>query len=196
MASPRVSRRSTDWPIRSSQAKAIASGIEPRLMITDRPPEFNQIADAQVKRAFLGKGPDCVILLPPGTKLYKWSKSMLGRNGISPWWLLLESRMLPNGKRFDGLKERQEYAKRLSVSDKDFHRVRAGVTRQWNPMTRPIAIQLDNPAWAYVGKAAGQLEDNDMADVYFIAGDYQLWIPGLKAVDVRQISIVPYLSTA
>jgi hypothetical protein len=30
--------------------------------------------------------------------------------------------------------------------------------------------------------------------VYFIAGDYQLWIPGLKAADVSQISILGYLS--
>ena len=164
--------------------------------MTDRPLDFNQIADAQVKRAFLGKGPECVVTLTPGTKLYKWSKSLLGKNGISPWWLLLESRILPNSKRFDGLKERQEYARRLSVADRDYHRVRAGVTRQWNPMTRPIAIQLNNAAWAYVGKAAGQLEDDDIPDVYLIAGDYQLWIPGLKAVDVKQISIVPYLSLA
>lgn len=157
-------------------------------------PDFSQIADIQVKRAFLGRGPEVVELLSSGTKLYKWTKSMMGRNGISPWWLFLESRTLPNGVRCDGLKERQEYAKRLSVNDRDYHRVRAGVTKQWNPMTTPVAIRLNNPAWAYIGKAAGQLEDDSVPNVLFIAGDYQLWIPGLKAVDVSQISILPYLT--
>src|SRR5579863_3807503 len=112
-------------------------------------PDFHQIADAAVVRAFLGRGPECVVPLSAGTKLYKWSKSITGRNGISPWWLFLESRILPNGVRCEGLKERQEYANRLAVPDRDYHRVRAGVTKQWNPMTRPVAIRLTGEAWGY-----------------------------------------------
>lgn len=162
-------------------------------MNTSHPAEFDQVADATVKRAFLGRGPECVQLLPPGTKLYKWSKSLSGRSGISPWWLFLESRILPNGVHVDGLKERQKYAARLAVHDRDYHRVRAGVTKQWNPMTNPIAIRLTADVWAYIGKAAGQLEDESIPDVYLIAGDYQAWIPGLKAADLTHISIVPYL---
>jgi hypothetical protein len=158
------------------------------------PPDFNTIADAQTKRAFLGRGPACVELLPAGTKLYKWTKSITGRNGISPWWFFLEARTLPNGVRSDGLKERQESARNLNVHDRDFHRVRAGVTKQWNPMLYPIAIRLNNDAWGYIGKAAGQLEDDTIPNVFLIAGDYQVWIPGLKAVDVSQFSIVPYLT--
>ena len=98
--------------------------------------------------------------------------------------------------RFDGLKERQTYAKRLSASDRDYHRVRAGVTRQWNPMTHPIGIMLQSAAWGYIGKAAGQLEDESVPNVFLIAGDYQLWIPGLKASDISQISVLPYLAPA
>ena len=163
-------------------------------MNPNRPPDFHQIADPQVKRAFLGQGPESVEPLSPGMKLYKWSKTITGRNGISPWWFFLESRTLANGTRCDGLKERQEYARRLSVQDRDFHRVRAGVTKQWNPMTKPIAIRLNSPIWAYVGKAAGQLEDDSIPNVYLIAGDYQAWIPGLTANDVTQIAILPYLT--
>jgi hypothetical protein len=158
------------------------------------PPDFQRIADPRVKRAFLGPGPESVELLHPGTKLYKWSQSINGKNGISPWWFFLESRTLANGTRCDGLKERQEHARRLSVQDRDFHRVRAGVTKQWNPMTRPIAIRINNPVWAYIGRAAGQLEDDSIPNVYLIAGDYQAWIPGLKAVDVTQVAILPYLT--
>ena len=163
-------------------------------MNPSRPPDFNQIADSEVKRAFLGRGPECVLLLPPGTDLYKWSRSITGKSGISPWWLFLESRMLPNGARSDGLRERQEYAERLAVNDRDYHRVRAGVTKQWNPMTNPVAIRLNHQAWGYVGKAAGQLQDDSIPDVYWIAGDYQVWIPGLKAADVSQITISKNIS--
>ena len=158
------------------------------------PPDFNTIAGADVKRAFVGHKPASVEWLAAGTKLYKWTKSITGRHGVSPWWFFVESRVLPIGVRIDGLKERQARAKNIGASDKDFHRVRAGVTKQWNPMTSPMAIRLVNGAWGYIGKAAGQPVDNDVANVEFISGDYQVWIPGLKAVDVAQISILPYLA--
>ena len=165
-------------------------------MNPSQPPDFDVIADAQVKKAFLGRAPACVQWLPPGTKLYKWSKGITGRNGISPWWLFLEATMLPGRVRCDGLKQRQEFARRLNVHDRDYHRVRAGVTKQWNPMTRPVAIRLNNGAWGYIGKAAGQLQDDTVDNVVLIAGDCQVWIPGLKAVDVTQISVVPYLTAS
>lgn len=164
-------------------------------MSSDRPPDFNVIADDEAKSAFFRPGPECIQLLPAGTKLYKWSKTIVGRTGITPWWFFLEPRILPNGVRCDGLREKQEYANRLSMNDRDYHRVRAAVTMQWNPMTHPIAVQLNNSAWGYIGKAAGQLEDNTISDVFLIGGDYQVWIPGLKAADLTQISVLPYLAS-
>lgn len=160
------------------------------------PPKFDEIADASVKRAFHGRGPECVMWLLPGTKLYKWSSSIMGKQGVSPWWLFLEARILPNGLRCDGWKEKQEYARRLSVHERDYHRVRAGVTKQWNVMRDLIAIRLEKPAWAYVGKAAGQLQDDTVPNVYLIAGDYQLWIPGLQPLDITQISLAREISEA
>jgi hypothetical protein len=156
------------------------------------PPNFDSVADAAVKRAFLGR-PETTEWIQSGTKLYKWTKSIASSKGITPWWLFLEPRVLANGRRCPGLRERQEYARRLGVSDRNYHRVRAGVTKQWNPMTRPIAIMLTSGMWGYVGKAAGQLEDGAFPGVFLIAGEYQAWIPGLKAADICQISVVPYI---
>lgn len=48
---------------------------------------------------------------------------MTGRNGITPWWLFLESRILPNGSAVTDSAKKQEYANRLSVHDRDYHRV-------------------------------------------------------------------------
>ena len=166
------------------------AGVQSKSMNPGRPPSFDSIADAQVKRAFVGRAPECVIWLEPRTKLYKWSDRITGKNGISPWWLFLDARLLPTGVRCDGFKEKQEYAQRLTVHDRDYHRVRAGVTKQWNLMRSLIAIRLDNGAWGYVGKAAAQLMDDSMPDVYFIAGDYQVWVPGLKPGDITQISVL------
>lgn len=163
-------------------------------MNPSQPPDFNAIANDEVKNAFVGHAPACVEWLEPGTRLYKWTKSITGRNGISPWWFFLEARTLPDGTPCGGLRERQEFARRLNVHDRDYHRVRAGVTSQWNPMTRPVAIRLNNGAWGYIGKAAGQLQDETVSNVVLIAGDCQVWIPGLKAADVTQISILPYLT--
>lgn len=58
-------------------------------------------------------------------------------------------------------------------------------------MTNLLAIRLNNPSRAFIGKAAGQLEDDSITNVYLIAGAYQLSAPGLKAVDVTQISMCP-----
>ncbi len=63
-------------------------------------------------------------------------------------------------------------------------------------MRLPITVRLTNYVWGYVGKAAGQLEDETVPDVYFIAGDYQVWVPGLTFADVTQISALPYLAPA
>jgi len=156
------------------------------------PPNFNSVADARVKQAFVGP-PETTEWIQPGTKLYKWTKSIFSSTGISPWWLFLEPRVLASGKRCPGLRERQQYANRLGLSDRNYHQVRAGVTKQWNPMTRPIAIMVMNGAWGYIGKAAGQLEDNTIPGVFLIAGEYQVWIPGLKTADICQISVVPYM---
>ena len=60
-------------------------------------------------------------------------------------------------------------------------------------MTNPVAIELVTGAWGYIGKAAGQLKSKADPKVFFIGGEYQTWIPGLLANDIRRISLLPYL---
>ena len=158
-----------------------------------RPPDFAAIADAGTKRAFLNDRPEIVSWLEKGTKLFKWTRSVITPHGITPWWQFLESRPLATGVVCPGIQDFQEYASRLGVHDRDYARVRAAVTEEWNTMAHPIAIELTTGAWGYIGKAAGQLTSKYAPGVYFIGGEYQVWVPGLTANDIRQISLLPYL---
>jgi hypothetical protein len=158
-----------------------------------QPPDFAAIADADVKGAFLRGIPEIVAWLDPGTKLFKWTQSLTTPRGISPWWQFLLARRLPNGATCPGIREMQDYASRLVAHDRDFARTRAAVTQQWNKMTNAVAIDLINGAWGYIGKAAGQLKDKNDSQVFLIGGEYQVWIPGLVANDIRRISLLPYL---
>ena len=160
---------------------------------TTRPPGFVAIADADTKNAFLNGHPEVVAWLDRGTKLFKWTQSITTPRGISPWWQFLESRRLLSGATCGGIRDLQEYATRLGVHDRDYARVRAAVTEQWNKMTNAVAIELLNGAWGYIGKAAGQLKDKRISDVFFIGGEYQVWVPNLVANDIRRISLLPYL---
>jgi hypothetical protein len=42
-------------------------------------------------------------------------------------------------------------------------------------------------------QASGQLEDDRVSNVFLIGGEYQVWVPGLVANDIRRISLLPYL---
>jgi hypothetical protein len=162
-------------------------------MATVRPPDFATIADADTKAAFLHERPEEVAWLDAGTRLFKWTQSITNPKGVSPWWQFLESRRLANGHIVPGLRELQEYAGRLGVHDRDYARVRAAVTKQWNKMTTAVAIQLETGAWGYIGKASGQLQDKRVPGVYLIGGEYQVWVPWLTAKSIRRISLLPYL---
>ena len=157
------------------------------------PPDFNAIADQSVKSAFLNGHPEMVLWLTPGTRLFKWTKSVATRHGISPWWQFVDSTRLATGSAVPGIQELQMRAGRLGAANRDFARMRLAVTEQWNKMTELVAIALQKGAWGYVGKAAGQLKDQNDPKVFFIGGEYQVWIPGLTANDIRRISILPFL---
>jgi hypothetical protein len=162
-------------------------------MSPPKPPDFTSIADANTMGAFLHGHPEVVAWLGPGTKLFKWTQSITTGSGVSPWWQFLESRRLATGATCPGIRELQEYAARLGVHDRDYARVRAAVTEQWNKMTSAVAIELLNGAWGYIGKASGQLKNNLTPGMYFIGGEYQVWVPGMVANDIRRISLLPYL---
>lgn len=61
-------------------------------------------------------------------------------------------------------------------------------------MTKPLVIELLKTVWGFAGKTSGQLEDEDVGNVYLIGGAYQLWIPNLTISHVKQIAALPYLA--
>jgi len=159
-----------------------------------RPPAFATIADDGTKRAFLHGAPEVVQWLAPGTRLFKWTASITNPRGVSPWWQFLEARKLATGATIPGIRELQTYATRLGAHDRDYNRTRLAVTQQWNKMTRAVAIELVNGAWGYIGKTAGQRKDANDPQVFFIGGEYQVWVPGLTPNDIRRTAILPYLT--
>ncbi len=157
-------------------------------MILNESLKFETAADATVKRAFIGGKPEAKVRIESGTKLYKWtSHGLLTAKGISPWWSFVESRALPCGNRTAGFRAMEERAKRLGQPPRDFARVRFAVTRQWNEMSRLLLIHLTADVYGFVGKTFGQLEDQNVDNVFLIGGDYQLWIPGLTTAHVHEI---------
>lgn len=163
-------------------------------MASNQPPIFANIASASVKNAFLHGHPEVVQWLSPGTKLFKWTASITTPRGVSPWWQFLEARRLGTGANVPGIRELQIYATRLGAHDRDYNRTRLAVTEQWNKMTEAVAIELLLGAWGYIGRASGQRKDADDPKVYFIGGEYQVWIPGLTINHVMRVSILPYLT--
>ncbi len=151
--------------------------------------DFATAADADVKRAFLGV-PDKLVL-HTGTKLYKWtSYPLVGTNGITPWWLFVESRTLPSGVRADGFRAAEEYASRLKVSHRAYAEVRAAVSEEFNnSMEKLLLIEFVAQVWAFAGSASGQVQFKDpgLSHVYLIGGSCQLWIPNLTLGHVRRI---------
>jgi hypothetical protein len=191
------------WPDAASPRTRIGRWVKARIwaahirvqslrMTPPRPPAFAAVADGESKGAYLFGHPEVVEWLSPGTKLFKWTQSITTSRGVSPWWQFVEARRLATGATCPGIRELREYAARLGVHDRDYTRVRAAVTEQWNKMTHLVAIELVRGSWGYVGKASGQLEDNSTPGVYWIGGEYQVWIPGLLANDIRRISLPPY----
>ncbi len=158
------------------------------------PPEFASIANADAKNAFIGGRPESVLWLVPKTKLFKWTGSLTTPRGISPWWMFLEARRLATGANVPGIREMQVWAAQGGIHDRDYARTRFAVTDQFNSMKEPVAIELLRGVWGYVGKASGQRKDVTDPMVYYIGGEYQVWVPGLVATDIRRIQLLPWLT--
>jgi hypothetical protein len=60
-------------------------------------------------------------------------------------------------------------------------------------MSNLVGVSLVRGAWAYIGRAAGQPKNRGNRDIWFIGGEYQVWVPGLRASDLVRISLAPYL---
>jgi hypothetical protein len=150
--------------------------------------EFTSAASNEVQRAFTMRPPVVKILLPAGTRLYKWTEyPLFTGKGITPWWSPVDSIVLPDGTLMEGFRVYQERAERLEVTHREFSRIRSAVTRQWNTMSRLLWIELTEAVYGFAGSVFGQLEDQGVDNVFLIGGSYQLWIPNLTAAHVREI---------
>lgn len=155
--------------------------------------DFTTLANLDVRKAFLA-GPESKELLRAHTKLYKWTQHpLIGPHGITAWWSLVDSLKLKTGTTVPGLESLHEWGSNLGVHEREYARVRSAVTQQWNTMSKPLFIELTQPVWAWIGKVSGQKKDKNDPKVFFIGGNYQVWLPNLTAQHVKQIAALPYL---
>lgn len=137
---------------------------------------------ALVRHAFLGTPRRT--LLVAGHKLFKFSHDPLFKpdGGVSPWWSSVEP--LEDGD--PGLEQTLARAARLGVPAADFARARSAVTRQWNKMSGLLLVRLLTPVFGLAGRCASQRYDegSEFANVMWIGGAWQLYIPNLTPREV------------
>jgi hypothetical protein len=150
--------------------------------------DFEKEATPSVRRAFQRGKPESKILLNPGTLLYKWTESPLVNAGhITPWWFFVHPHGFPGGGKASGFIQAEARARRLGVDHRTFDRTRAAVTQQWNSMSNLLLAELTEEVYGFAGKCLGQPTDNNIENVYFIGGEYQVWIPNLSLQFIREI---------
>ena len=155
---------------------------------------FDSIASAEVKAAFKTGSPVFKELLRAGTKLFKWTQyPLVGPRGITPWWSLLNDTTLRNGVTVPGFATLQKRMGGGFDKARDYARARNAVTMQWNHLSKPLVIELLQDVFAFIGITAHQRRDQNDPKIFFIGGDYQVWLPGLTIHYVRQVSALPYI---
>ena len=135
------------------------------------------------------------MLLPPATKLYKWTGRALGGPHITPWWSFVESTRLPSGIMADGFRVSEERAARLGRTHREFARSRAAISGQFgNTMANLLVIQLKVPVWGFAGQCSGQPEfadeEKELRHVFFIGGAFQVLIPNVAPDQVTQLAAI------
>ncbi|MCU0227637.1 MAG: hypothetical protein MUF01_08345 [Bryobacterales bacterium] len=155
---------------------------------------FDTLANPGVKAAFKAGSPVFKVRLAAGGKLFKWTQyQLVGPRGITPWWSLLNDTTLPNGTVVPGFAAIQQRIGGGFENARDYARARNAVTLQWNQLTKPLVVALSQDVFAFVGITAHQRRDQDDDKIFFIGGDYQVWLPGLTVHHVRQVSALPYI---
>lgn len=132
-----------------------------------------------------------------GTQLYKLTDEGAVLSGqprvnavglATPWWFLFESQqiLLPGGSMtVSGIADAVELSQRTGASIADFLRSRAAVNLAWNnPMTHLLLVELTRPVVGLMGQASAQLRSEDHANVAFLGGGMQFYLPGLTVSDL------------
>lgn len=145
--------------------------------------------DADASETFIGGRAEKVLLFE-ARALYKFSSFPMTRaNGeITPWW----SSVLPLGPGDDGLQGLLARSVRAQLNPKDMAQARAAVSKDWNGLANLLRASLLLPVWCWVGRCASQPIDNtraDLANVRFIGGAWQVYIPNLTKRHIRSVEV-------
>jgi hypothetical protein len=143
-----------------------------------------------------------------------------GTAGVSPWWFSHETVTVaaPGGTRFSlpGLAEDIARAQRTGSPLRSYMRARGAVCLDWNRMTHVLVAVLRRDVAGIVGQCSGQplvdkierLDDpavgpvvrqwvgghagiEDVHNVRFIGGHWQLYLPHLQPSDLDVVSFTP-----
>lgn len=152
--------------------------------------ETLEFADApfDVRRAFSGRVTK--MRLVSGHQLYKFTDRGLFQAGnVTPWW----SSVKPINSEDTGLDNFIERTESLDVPADQFARARNAVTAEWNGMDDLLTARLLTAVFGFAGRAAHQNINQRTADanVVFIGGAIQLWIPNLKRQHIQMLSREP-----
>lgn len=144
---------------------------------------------------------------PAGLALYKLthaaavekrSSIVPGRDGfISPWWFCYESTVAVSSDRKDdvpirGIADKLEGASRTVTDLPTYLRSRGAVCHDWNVMTHLLVLELARPVVGLLGPCSGQPLFDDVGlrtanrcpNISFIGGEQQIYLPGLRPLDV------------
>ena len=135
-----------------------------------------------IQRCFARRGD--LHFFPVGTELYKFTDRALGLGIITPWW----SSARPLDSKDPGIDGVFQRAKEMGITPARFARVRSAVTAQWNDMSQFQRIRLTRAIYGFVGVCSNQrIDQHAPANVVFIGGAWQVYIPGLRRSNVTLI---------
>jgi hypothetical protein len=134
------------------------------------------------------------IEMKSGTELFKYSTPYpfnSSRGLWSPWWNLRNAQniLLNNGRLHlcSGLGEHLSRADFPGGNPVRLARVRSAVKYEWNDLQTLFLVQLTVNAWGMFGQNAGlsvSTSDPKFANVFFIGGAYQVFVPQLLETDL------------
>lgn len=125
-------------------------------------------------------------LFPAGYELYKFTQYPLANSdgAVTRWW----SSVAPLDDDDPGFHTSSQRASGLGVSGQQFARARSAVTAQWNAMDGLLRARLLLPVYGFVGRCSHQKFDErpEYANVVYIGGAWQLWIPNLTVKEIAE----------
>ncbi len=144
---------------------------------------------SKVNQAFL-EGKAEKKLVKSGVKLYRFSakdRKLFRDDGTaSPWWCAVD----PFGEFDVGLEGVLKFAKANGVKSTEYARLISAVSEDWNAMDVIMTVELKANVYGFWGQCRQQPKKTG-AKVNLTGRAYQLFIPGLTAEHVKEVSTKP-----